>query len=177
MLFSCLSMRIFLIPKRLCLGKTADRSQWQNLEVLVDNYMTIKMSKAEPSQVNRLRASILQDCRTAAKNAKGIYTLTVPTGGGKTLSCNGAFALDHAIQHCMQRIIVAIPYTSIVEQTIETIQEIFRDNVLDITPTWIPFPLRKAPRVVWRLKTGSADVVTTNVQLLGHFCRQNQPLP
>ena len=93
--------------------------------------MTIKMSKAEPSQVNRLRASILQDCRTAAKR-KGIYTLTVPTGGGKTLSAM-ALALDHAIQHCMQRIIVAIPYTSIVEHDRRTIQEIFRDNVLGIT--------------------------------------------
>lgn len=170
MLFSCLVDADFLDTEAfMSPEKTADRSQWQNLEVLkaqFDNYMTIKMSKAEPSQVNRLRASILQDCRTAAKNAKGIYTLTVPTGGGKTLSAM-AFALDHAIQHCMQRIIVAIPYTSIVEQTAEQYREIFRDNVLEHHSNLDSISIKESAKSRLASENWEAPiVVTTNVQLL-----------
>jgi CRISPR-associated endonuclease/helicase Cas3 len=66
--------------------------------------------------VNALRAEILAHARLQSAERPGLFTLTVPTGGGKTLTSLG-FALDHALQHGLERIIHVIPYTSIVEQT------------------------------------------------------------
>ncbi len=60
-------------------------------------------------RINRLRAEILIHVRQAAAMAPGLFTLTVPTGGGKTLASLG-FALDHAARHGHRRIIFAIPY-------------------------------------------------------------------
>lgn len=65
--------------------------------------------------VNRLRGHILREVRQKADTKPGCFTLTVPTGGGKTLA-SLAFALDHAIAQGMDRIIYVIPFTSIVEQ-------------------------------------------------------------
>lgn len=67
------------------------------------------------SSVNRIRADILSHVRQQAECSPGLFSLTVPTGGGKTLA-SLAFALDHAIRHGLRRIIYVIPFTSIVEQ-------------------------------------------------------------
>lgn len=67
------------------------------------------------SDVNRLRADILRHVRSQAEQGAGLFSLTVPTGGGKTLA-SLAFALDHAIRHGLRRVIFVIPFTSIVEQ-------------------------------------------------------------
>lgn len=74
------------------------------------------------SDVNRLRGEILSHVRSQAELSPGRFTLTVPTGGGKTLA-SLAFALDHAIAHGMDRVIYVIPFTSIVEQN----AAVFRD--------------------------------------------------
>jgi len=85
-----------------------------------DAHMAAK-TKAD-TKVNRLRADILAHVRSQAAQSPGLFTLNVPTGGGKTLASLG-FALDHARHHSHRRIIYAIPFTSIIEQT----ASIFRD--------------------------------------------------
>lgn len=78
------------------------------------------------SNVNRLRAEILANVRGNAELPPGLFSLTVPTGGGKTLT-SLAFALDHAIAYGLQRVIYVIPFTSIVEQNAQVFRNAFAD--------------------------------------------------
>ena len=80
----------------------------------------------EPGTINAERARILAHVRGRAGLDPGLFTLTVPTGGGKTLT-SLAFALDHAIAHGLERVIYVIPYVSIIEQT----AEVFRNALGD----------------------------------------------
>lgn len=76
--------------------------------------------------INPLRAEILAHVRSGASRLPGLFSLTVPTGGGKTLA-SLAWALDHAITHGLRRVIYVIPFTSIIEQTAGVFRQAFGD--------------------------------------------------
>lgn len=121
MLFSCLVDADFLdteafynrVEGRESLRPEATcRPQLSDLKAALDLHLA---GFRADKPVNQIRAEILQYVRAQAALAPGLFSLTVPTGGGKTLA-SLAFALDHAIRHGQQRVIFVIPFTSIVEQ-------------------------------------------------------------
>ena len=115
--------------------------------------------------VNRARKEVLEACRTAAARDPGVFSLTVPTGGGKTLA-SLAFALGHAIRHSKRRVVYVIPYTSIIEQNAEVFRKVFAaagDVVLEHHSTFDS----KLETGRGRLAAENWDaplIVTTNVQ-------------
>lgn len=134
LLFSCLVDADFLDTETFMdAGKAANRSGWPDLASLkarLDAHLDRLAGTAPPSLVNAARADILAQCRAAAVQAPGVFTLSVPTGGGKTLA-GMAFALDHAARHGKRRIIHVIPYTSIIEQTADVFRKVFGDAVVE----------------------------------------------
>ncbi len=118
MLFSCLVDADFLDTEaHFDTGKPSRRSGFPPLAQMhaaLNGWMAARPVAVTP--VNALRADVLRQCRAKAALPAGFFSLTVPTGGGKTLS-SLAFALEHALAHGQQRVIYAIPYTSIIEQT------------------------------------------------------------
>lgn len=85
----------------------------------------------DKTKINIKRKEILEKCLTMAEVERGLFTLTVPTGGGKTYS-SLAFALKHAVLHDLERIIYVIPYTSIIEQNAKVFKKVLgEDDVLE----------------------------------------------
>jgi CRISPR-associated helicase Cas3/CRISPR-associated endonuclease Cas3-HD len=99
---------------------------------LIEKFSACKTTSQTPkeAEILRLRGEILKTCQNA-RLSPGIYTLTVPTGGGKTFA-SLALALNHAVQHGMRRVIYAIPFTSIIEQNAAQFAEALgAENVLE----------------------------------------------
>lgn len=136
-------------------------------------YLEKIASKAPEKPINIKRAEILAHCKQMAQEKKGLYSLTVPTGGGKTLS-SMAFAMEHAQKHNMDRIIYAIPYTSIIEQNAQVFRGIFgEENVLEHHSNYIFEDEDKddedSQEIAEKLKKASENwdapiIATTNVQ-------------
>ena len=134
MLFSCLVDADFLDTEKFMTPSNAlQRGQYETLRELTarfDIFMEKKQTEAQPTPINQLRNQILKSCRAKAELPSGFFSLTVPTGGGKTLS-SMAFALHHGLCHKKRRIIMAIPYTSIIEQTAAVYRDVFGDAVVE----------------------------------------------
>ncbi|WP_028875187.1 CRISPR-associated endonuclease Cas3'' [Tepidiphilus margaritifer] len=170
LLFSALVDADFLDTERYMSPDTfAARNCWPSLSELAprfDAFMARKSREVAPTSVNAVRAEVLQQCRDAAQQPPGIFSLTVPTGGGKTLS-SMAFALGHALRHGKRRIVYAIPYTSIIEQTARVYRDVFgEDAIVEHHSNVADLPERETSAS--RLASENWDapiIVTTNVQL------------
>ena len=184
MIFSCLVDADFLDTEAFYAqaeGRQIDRT-WSDLSAEVDRmitafdaYMADKRRNSVDTPLNRLRGDILTHVRHKAAQPRGIFTLNVPTGGGKTLASLG-FALDHAKNWNMDRIIYAIPFTSIIDQTASIFREVLGNGVILEHHSSIEQETAKkeevfrssAPDAKLRLATENWQapvVVTTNVQL------------
>ncbi len=166
MLFSCLVDADFLDTEAFMdADKAGQRINALTLPDLLQRfnaYMERQFLKVPSTHVNRIRAEVLRQCRDKAREAPGLFSLTVPTGGGKTLS-SLAFALEHAVLHGKRRIIYAIPYTSIIEQTANVFRDIFPNEVIEHHSNLDP----EKETVRSRLAAENWDaplIVTTNVQ-------------
>ena len=149
----------------------------------------VETSPAGSSPVNAVRADVYNACVERASLPPGFFRLTVPTGGGKTRS-SAAFALRHAIAHGLRRVIYAVPFLTITEQTVDVLRDAFDDDraVLEhhsgIVPTNDSPTGEETAEERWRqLATDNWDaplVVTTTVQLfeslLGRKSRQCRKL-
>lgn len=154
-------------------GTSSDRGSTGSLAQMwgaLDNAQHCLMAKAPDTATNRVRRTVYNDCLYAAGLPPGVFRLTVPTGGGKTRS-SLAFALKHALAHDHQRVIYAIPYTSIIEQTADVFRGIFGDPraVLEHHSAIDPEGEEEETET-WRgLASENWDaplIVTTTVQLL-----------
>jgi len=97
---------------------------WQNLISRLDKSMR---SFDSSSEINRIRHQINEQCCLAGARETGIYRLSIPTGGGKTLASLN-FALHHALKTGKRRIIYVIPYLSITTQTAKTFRDVLGLN-------------------------------------------------
>ena len=108
-------------------SKAAVRGNYDSLETLLARLNDYTGQFKADTPVNKLRADMLSQCIAKADSPAGVFSLSMPTGGGKTLA-SIAFALRHAIANNLRRIIVAIPYTSIIDQNAEIYSSIFGEN-------------------------------------------------
>jgi len=171
MLFSCLVDADYLDTERFMepetFGLRGSSLSITELKPMLDDYLT-KFSSCPDTEVNRIRREVQEDCKNASALAPGLFSLTVPTGGGKTLS-SLMWAINHAIAYGKRRIIIAIPFTSIVAQTSATLREIFgKENVLEHHSNVEYDETERRDNMAY-LATQNWDapiIVTTNVQLL-----------
>ena len=173
MLFSCLvdadslDTEAFMNPEQAKLR--GGHASMPELLTMMENHLQKLKVYASDTEVNRIRNYVQEQCIKVSQGDGGFYSLTVPTGGGKTLA-SVLWALHHAVRNHLQRIIIAIPYTSIIVQTAATLKRIFgENNVLEHHSNMNPDDIKdKNLRERLQLATENWDypiIVTTNVQL------------
>ncbi len=131
MIFSSLVDADYLDTENFMSSGTVNRRCGESLESLDEKLSYYLKRFDHPTKdIHHIRNDVLNKCLACSNEKRNIFRLTVPTGGGKTIS-SLAFALRHAIANDMQRIIYVIPYTSIITQTVATFQDVFgKRNVL-----------------------------------------------
>lgn len=173
MLFSCLVDADYLDTEA---SLDEDRADWRFdypdlmdlYEQFGEHFNALRKKADLTTIVNQQREIVLQDCLEKAGQRPGLFSLTVPTGGGKTLA-SLAFALEHAKKHRKRRIIYVIPFTSIIEQNAKVFREMLGDDaVLEHHCNFIP------DCADWKTRLASENwdapiVVTTNVQFFNSF--------
>lgn len=195
MLFSCLVDADWLDTERFMNPEQAalrhGKKTLQELAPLLEAYLLnlqnkIKEDHKEGLIVNVVRKQVQEECRKKSICEPGFYSLTVPTGGGKTLS-SLVWAINHAICHDKKRIIIAIPYTSIIVQTAQTLRTIFgAENVLEhhsniSYESLCDIEDKDENKLAQQMKLATENwdypiIVTTNVQLFESMY-SNNPTP
>lgn len=137
MLYSCLVDADSIDTRDFCNNKAEEEGKVNEpivLEVLLarlNKYMNNILEHADGTKINQKRREILEACERQAELSPRMFSLTVPTGGGKTLS-SLSFALRHGVKYGMQRVIYVIPFTSIIEQNAQQFRDaIGQDAVLE----------------------------------------------
>lgn len=168
MLFSCLVDGDYLDTEAFMTGGSVERGGFDSMDTLYGRLLSHVESWLENNDLNSVngrRTAILKACLEKGKEDRGLYQLTVPTGGGKTIA-SLAFGLTHAKLHNLSRIIYVIPYTSIIEQNAQVFKGILGDgNVLEDHSNVIYEDSEEISKV--QLSSENWDcpvVVTTNVQ-------------
>lgn len=173
MLFSCLvdadslDTEGFMNPEQASLRGV--HTTMEDLLSKLEEYLSHLKKRSEDTEVNRIRNYVQEQCVNESQGKAGFYSLTVPTGGGKTLA-SVLWALNHAVKKHLHRVIIAIPYTSIIVQTAATLKTIFgKENVLEHHSNVNPDDIEdREQRERMLLVTENWDypiIVTTNVQL------------
>ncbi|MDA5194522.1 CRISPR-associated endonuclease Cas3'' [Govanella unica] len=136
MMFSCLVDADFLETERFYATSSGAEPPARGGVIGLRHLEAIRAHMArhrkDDSEVNCLRSEILDYANGKAALSPGLFTLTVPTGGGKTLT-SLSFALEHALRHDLRRIVYVIPFTSIIEQTAEVFRDALKtpDDILE----------------------------------------------
>lgn len=175
MLYSCLVDADYLDTERVMApdvhtlrADTCTSTLPELLAMLEEHLRKLAAAPESATPVNVARRLLADDCRNAAAAEPGLFTLTAPTGSGKTKSVV-LFGLMHAIRHGMQRIVFALPFTTLVEQTADVLRGIFgAGNVLEHHSNYDFEAAEEKGRLRERLAVQNWDapiVVTTNVQL------------
>lgn len=139
--------------------------------VLIDRLERHLSAFPSTHDIDKLRKVIAQHCMAGADRERGTYTLTVPTGGGKTLA-SLRFALHHAKRHGLERIIYVIPYTSIIDQNAQVARQILEPAGTSLGSIVLEHHSNLTPeKDTWQNKTLSENwdapiIYTTTVQLL-----------
>lgn len=132
-LFSCLidADRIdtsdFEYPADAWMRNDNQATDWKQLAARLEQKLDSFACQPHQTKLNLLRSEISQSCLEAASRPHGIYTLDVPTGGGKTLA-SLRFALNHAALHDMERVFYILPYTSIIDQNADEVRKILEER-------------------------------------------------
>ncbi|HQF63534.1 MAG TPA: CRISPR-associated helicase Cas3' [Anaerolineaceae bacterium] len=131
MIFSALVDADFQETEAFMRGQVT-RGGHESIPILCDRLNAFLSQFDNPQrEIDRVRTETLHACISKAALDQGFFTLTVPTGGGKTLA-SLAFALNHAVQHGLQRIIYVIPFTTIIEQNAGVFKDILgAENILE----------------------------------------------
>lgn len=173
MLYSCLVDADFLDTEAFMQPEQSRfRGKYDSLAMLkekLEAYLKGLKNNVPDTEVNRIRNEVQNWCTEESANPTGFYSLTVPTGGGKTLA-SVLWAIKHAIKNDLKRVIIAIPYTSIITQTASVLRNIFgAENVLEhhSNVDHTAFDDKELSQTL-KLATENWDypiIVTTNVQL------------
>ncbi len=132
MLFSCLVDADFLDTEAFMNEGKIHRGGWPSLEELAPRFWEELQKRgflSPKNSLNQKRFEILETCMHKGEGVPGLYSLTVPTGGGKTIS-SMAFAMKQAERHGKKRIIYVIPYLSIIEQTADIFKSFLGENAV-----------------------------------------------
>jgi len=177
MLYSCLidadrlDTANFENPRYVITRQNGKYITWELLIERLEEKLKKFDDKTGKNEVDELRRMVSESCLSRSSDRTGVFTLTVPTGGGKTLA-SLRFALHHAKKHKLDRIIYVIPFTSIIDQNAQVVREILEKKKSEEGQIVLEHHSNLMPEIEnWKNKILSENwdapiIYTTSVQLL-----------